>query len=243
MIRDSYTNRFQRKAKRLTMRTLGKDLTNGGERVDIDYRKSIDFESLDIYQKSHFRRYEFVSSLLSPDMLVGDFACGTGYGTVMMAQVVQKAYGCDIDAATIAAIKERYRGYGSVAFLYGDLLEIRGLPLLGFVVSFETVEYCVENTICSLFEKLRSLLRPDGAFVFSVPFMQPDTPASRRHHRTSGIDETKVREWTDQAGFRVQSIYFQNYESHDIADQLLHKDFMICVCTKKSPSHTVRMRD
>jgi len=40
------------------LRVLGKDLTNDGERVDINLsQEDISFESLDMYQKSHYMRY------------------------------------------------------------------------------------------------------------------------------------------------------------------------------------------
>src|SRR6266576_4652186 len=85
-----------RKLSSLALRALGRDLTNSGERVDIHYNGNVNFKNLDMYQKSHYKRYEFACGLFDRDMLVGDMACGTGYGTVMISEVARHAYGFDI---------------------------------------------------------------------------------------------------------------------------------------------------
>ena len=79
-----------------------------GERVDIIYSDEIEFETLDIYQKSHYRRYEFAVDYIKDGLICGDFACGTGYGTVMLAVKAQKVIGADINKEVIAAIRKRY---------------------------------------------------------------------------------------------------------------------------------------
>ncbi len=69
------------------------NLSGDGERVDIYYERDVNFDTLDIYQKSHYHRYEFAKNFISSGGLCGDFAWGTGYGSVMLAEKSQKVIG------------------------------------------------------------------------------------------------------------------------------------------------------
>lgn len=211
---------------------LWRDLTNAGERIDIYYGRQIEFKKFDIYQKSHYRRYEFACRLLNSDMLVGDLACGTGYGTLMMSHVVNHVYGCDI-SPILQFIKKRYAKFDRVSFLQSDILSVRGIPILNAIVSFETVEHLPEQLVERLFEKFNSMLCDGGLLVFSTPFRQPATPASKKHHKVFEIDEAKATYWANEAGFQVQNFFYQNYANHEIKAAEEPKDFMICVCLKK----------
>lgn len=213
-----------------------KDFTDDGERVDIDLSPKArrrDFESFDIYEKSHFKRYEFALSLLPPDALVGDFACGTAYGTVMLSGRARHAYGCDLNSRVIKMMKKRYREVPNVTLLQGDILKLSGLPTLDFISSFETIEHFDEELVLPLYGKFNELLRPGGTLIFSTPYMQPKTPDSMKHHRTFWIDEPKLQEWTRQAGFKVLNFYYQNYESHDVSEALDNKEMIVCICRKE----------
>ena len=221
-----------RRITNLTRQALGRDLTNAGERIDIYYGRQVDFKKFNIYQKSHYRRYEFACKLLNSDMLVGDLACGTGYGTVMMSHFANHAYGCDI-SPILQSVKKRYAKFDRVSFLQSDILLVRGIPILNAIVSFETVEHLPDQLVGKLFEKFKSMLCDGGLLVFSTPFRQPATPASKKHHRVFEIDEVKATYWANEAGFQVQNFFYQNYENNEIKATEEPKDFMICVCLKK----------
>lgn len=62
------------------------DLAGNGERVDIFYEENIKFDELSVNQKNHYRRYEYAKSIISPGKMVGDFACGTAYDSVMLSE-------------------------------------------------------------------------------------------------------------------------------------------------------------
>ena len=97
------------------------DLAGGGERVDIEWASEISFDRFDIYQRSHFRRYEFAQSTLYGDRC-GDFACGTGYGTGMLAEKFNTVIGADLNAEVVAEILE-----GSL-MLAAHALMLLGVP-------------------------------------------------------------------------------------------------------------------
>ena len=211
------------------------DLDGGGERVDLDYNKKIPFDLLDLYQKSHYRRYEFAKSVITAGGLAGDFACGTGYGSVMLSEVSSMVTGIDICADVITAIRRRYKDVRNVEFLSTNLKDLKYLHWFDNIVSFETVEHMDENDIPALFKSFNRALKPGGTFVFSTPYMQETTSAALASgfHKTYHIDEAKVHSWLTDSGFVAEATKYQNYQTHDIVDQLIEKDFMICVARRQ----------
>ena len=55
----------------------------------------------------HMNRYIFASDLVK-DKKVLDAACGTGYGTALLAQTAQKVCGIDISEEAISYAKSNY---------------------------------------------------------------------------------------------------------------------------------------
>ena len=92
-------------------------LGGNGERVDIQINESLNFESLDVYQKNHFRRYQFATQFIKAGDVCGDFACGTGYGSVMLAGIADRVVGADINGEVIKKIKLRYQALNNVEFI------------------------------------------------------------------------------------------------------------------------------
>jgi SAM-dependent methyltransferase len=206
------------------------DLAGGGERVDIEWANRASFDRFDMYQKSHFRRYEFARETLFGGRC-GDFACGTGYGTVMLAEKFETAIGVDLDAEVVAEITRRYQAVPNVKFIGCDLLELDFQSELDAIVSFETVEHFPEHSIPRLFEIFRRGLKPGGRLMFSVPFLQekPVGAQDLGFHLTFLIDEKKVENWLAEVGLRLEAFKYQNYATHAIRDNLEDKDFLICM--------------
>ena len=70
------------------------DLENDGERMDINYY-NMDYNSFNIYQKSHYKRYEMAKTQVKENYIVGDMACGSGYGSLMLSETGKEVYGVD----------------------------------------------------------------------------------------------------------------------------------------------------
>jgi 2-polyprenyl-3-methyl-5-hydroxy-6-metoxy-1,4-benzoquinol methylase len=206
-----------------------------GERVDITYHSHIDFEQLDMYQKSHYKRYEFAKKCISPGAICGDFACGTGYGSVMLADVASQVIGADINDEVVQQVKKRYAHLPKVNFLTVDLLELSYKTIFDAIVSFETLEHFEEKNILILMKMYNQWLKPGGIVIFSTPYMQEASEAAINmgFHLTFYIDENKINHWLNQTGFVAESFYYQNYQSHTLENNLVDKDFVICVARKK----------
>lgn len=234
-------NRIIRKIKQLFSSNrnaydfnVSNPLGGGGERVDFTYSGVIDLKKLDMFQVNHFRRYEFACGLADNPGVCGDFACGTGYGSVMLAQKAEKVIGADINAEVIAAIKSRYADILNVEFLNKDLLALKFDSTFDTLVSFETIEHFTEENIVKLLGIFNRALKTGGTLIISTPFLQERNEAAIElgHHLTFYIDENKFLYWFSLTGFRVKYFKYQNYATHMIMDDLDHKDFIICVAEK-----------
>lgn len=209
-------------------------LSNKGERVDINKNKIQNFEDFDIYQKSHIKRYEFAELLIDKNDIVGDFACGTGYGSVILSKNASKVVGIDIDKKVIGKIKHRYANNPKVEFLTSNVLNIDYKDYFNKIISFETIEHLEEIDIMSTLKIFFKGLKNNGKLIFSVPYMQEksDQAIKMGFHKTFYIDEIKIRSWVKESGFKNPIFRYQNYKTHSIENTLTDKDFIICEIEK-----------
>lgn len=209
-------------------------LDGAGERVDIYYNGNVDFEKLNTYERSHLRRYEFARDVIPVGAACGDFACGTGYGTVMLAEKTQKVIGADIDLHVIETIRKRYGEVHNIEFIHCDLLSLTYRATFDAIVSFETLEHFTEENIAKLLHIFHNGLKPSGQLIFSVPYLQEqtETAIAMGFHRTFHIDEPKLECWMSAAGFRPECYMYQDYETHMITRTPKKRDFIICIARK-----------
>jgi 2-polyprenyl-3-methyl-5-hydroxy-6-metoxy-1,4-benzoquinol methylase len=218
----------------VNLRTPKEGLEGGGERVDIDVSHATpSYESLDIYEKSHWRRYEFALDHVVPGGVSGDFACGTGYGSVLLADKSSRVIGADVDHNLVRTISRRYRHVPSVSFVCSDLLQLDFSRVFDTIVSFETIEHFAPADVTLLFAIFARALKHGGILILSTPYMQPASPEALAmgFHRTFLIDEARLISWLEDGGFVVKLIRYQSYATHDIVPDGIDQDFLIAVAT------------
>lgn len=210
-------------------------LGGNGERVDITFSGELQFERLDMYQKNHFRRYEYALGLIPEGVDVADLACGTGYGSMMLAQKANSVVGADLNGEVISAISERYKDHEKVRFMEANLLHLDFEDVVDVVVSFETIEHFKESDISTLLGIFHRALKPGGSLIFSTPYNQEDSEEARKlgFHLTFNIVEEKIEAWLEAAGFEPISYKYQDYQSHEVRDKAGHNDFILTHCRKK----------
>ena len=181
----SYFKKKFKKYEKKKSKNLVKDefdrnnpLGNGGERVDIILKDNIDFDKLDMYQKNHFKRYSYANDKIEKGWIVGDFACGTGYGSIMLSQKAQKVLGADIDKIVIDKIRVRYNDNKNVEFINYNLLNIDIKNYFNCIVSFETIEHFYESDILKVLLIFNKALITGGILIFSTPFLQKKSEAA-----------------------------------------------------------------
>jgi 2-polyprenyl-3-methyl-5-hydroxy-6-metoxy-1,4-benzoquinol methylase len=206
------------------------DLENDGERMDINYY-DMNYNNFNIYQKSHYKRYEMARTQVKENYIVGDMACGSGYGSLMLSEMCKEVYGVDIDQITIDEVTERYENEKKVKFYKNNLLDIDFENKFDLIVSFETVEHFDESDIEKLMFNFHKALKQEGTIIFSTPYNQEKIPASMKWHKTFYIVEDKMKELLN-GFFEIEKIWYQDYQTHDLKDQIDKKDFIICKAKK-----------
>lgn len=208
-------------------------LDGHGERVDIYYKRNINIDKLDMYQKSHIYRYQFAQKYVGNEDVCGDFACGTGYGTIMLSEMAKHVIGADLNSEVIHHVRERYIKNHKVEFVAANLLAMNYDSLFHKIISFETIEHFSEEDISKLFTIFSKALKPGGQILFSTPYMQEATEAALKmgFHFTFRIDEAKIENWLKKAGFKSVFFKYQNYQTHTIEDHLENKVFIICLAS------------
>jgi len=206
------------------------NLENDGERMDINYY-NMNYNNFDIYQKSHYKRYEMAKTQIEKDFVVGDMACGSGYGSMMLSEMCDEIHGVDIDETTINEISKRYETQKKVNFHIKNLLDIDFEDKFDMIVSFETVEHFEESDIKKLMENFHKALKNNGTIMFSTPYNQPKTHSSMKWHKTFYIIEDKMKELLN-GFFEIEKIWYQDYQTHILKEEIQTKDFIICKAKK-----------
>ena len=209
-------------------------LTDKGERVDINYNENKRFEEFDIYQKNHFKRYEYAKQILNQGDIVGDFACGTGYGTSMLSERSAKVIGVDINERVIKTIKKRYKKNKKIEFIVLNILNIKYKNYFDKIISFETIEHFKKKEILQLLQIYNKALKSNGEIIFSTPYMQKESEAAIKlgFHSTFLINERKIELWLKKTNFKKVLYKYQKYNTYLISDNLKIKDFIICIAKK-----------
>lgn len=211
-----------------------KKLDGDGERVDINYYK-MKYDHFDMYQKSHYHRYKFAQNYIQNTNAVGDFACGSGYGTMMLSEKAGSVIGADLNNEVISYIKNRYSKEKKVLFLNKNLLDLEYEDHFDVIISFETVEHFAEEDIPVLFKIYNKALKKGGSLIFSTPYNQEkcENAIKMGFHLTFYIVEDTIKQWLSDTGFDLKRNYYQNYSKHDVVEELEHRDFIITVANKQ----------
>jgi ubiquinone/menaquinone biosynthesis C-methylase UbiE len=209
-------------------------LGSNGERVDIQLNKGADFDTMDMYQKSHWKRYEFARDVVRTGEVCGDFACGTGYGSILISEKAESVIGADLNSKVITEIRERYKENRNTVFLNENLLNLSFQDHFDTIISFETLEHFAENDIITLLKIFNKALKANGRLLFSTPYLQEKSEEAVKmgFHLTFYIDMEKINTWLKDTGFRVEIVKYQNYDSHLLSEDLEKKDFIICAARK-----------
>jgi SAM-dependent methyltransferase len=222
-------------SNKLVARLQPSRLDGGGERVDIFDPQGANGETaLDMYQLSHLRRYQYACDQIIRNGITADLACGTGYGSALLARFSAEVYAFDLDRRTIAAATTRYRDVTNLHFAVADLLDLQFTSRFDNVVSFETIEHFAPDDIPRLLTLFTDSLKPDGKLIFSTPLEQQASPEALAldFHKTFGIDEATISRWLRECGLEPASLMYQSYSDHLISDARAGADFIICTATK-----------
>jgi 2-polyprenyl-3-methyl-5-hydroxy-6-metoxy-1,4-benzoquinol methylase len=142
-----------------------------------------------IMYAEHMTRYIAASQLVAGKTVL-DIACGTGYGSWILAQSASQVSGIDNSPEAIAYASEHYAAE-NISYSIGQAEQI-DLPdaSVDVVVSFETIEHIAHYD--TFLSEIRRVLRPDGLAIISTP--NDLEFAKGNHHHVHQFAEAELRE-------------------------------------------------
>lgn len=147
----------------------------------------------------HEKRYRFALPYCTGKRVL-DAACGTGYGTAILAQGAREVVGLDVSEEAIAYARERYCA-DNTEFLVADLSN-PGLEKASFdvVVSFETIEHLQDRD--TYLAHVSHAVRSDGVYIVSTPRADVTTESPENPFHTVEYSrddfEALLRQWFDE---------------------------------------------
>lgn len=159
--------------------------------------------------REHVYRYEWVKDFVK-DKKVLDIACGTGFGSYILAENggAAQVTGCDIDERSVkyASFKNRH---ARVNFSVQNAETINLQKGFDVIVSFETIEHLHKPE--AFLQQVSAMLNDEGVFFVSTPISDVEynsKPDNIYHVAEWGFN--KFQSMVSQY-FSIQDIYLQLY--------------------------------
>jgi 2-polyprenyl-3-methyl-5-hydroxy-6-metoxy-1,4-benzoquinol methylase len=141
--------------------------------------------------------------------LLLDGACGTGYGSKLLAKAGHKVTGIDFNEQAIAEAKIQYSD--NCNFLKANLLDYSNTSY-DAIVSIETLEHFSEEDGSILLERFADCLDSGGTLIISTPYclMSGPSPITKQHLWEYSL--TDFERVLTLAGFAVELIKTERHE-------------------------------
>lgn len=162
----------------------------------------------------HMHRYTILKRILQ-DKVVLDAACGTGYGSNIIASVAKKVYGLDISQDAINYANTNYGMRQNLEYIQGDITK---LPfddgMMDVVVSYETIEHVDGDMQRKFLREIKRVLKPDGILIMSTPNKEIYTVQSGNQATEWHVKEFYEEEYDEFLKEEFSNIrYYQQYIS------------------------------
>jgi SAM-dependent methyltransferase len=166
-------------------------------------------------EQEHVERYRYAAGFVKGANVI-DIACGSGYGSKMLADAgARSVRGFDISESAVAYANERFAS-PNLSYAQGNAENLAAVAdnSVDVVVSFETIEH-LEHVDKYLLEMMR-ILRPGGQFMVSTPERRLASvlyPLRGRPNNGYHVDEFTGRQFRGmlEAKFEVLEFAGQNY--------------------------------
>lgn len=147
------------------------------ERVVItDIEKQIEnLNNINYVKKNHIIRYKYALSILNNNDLVADVACGSGYGSKMLATHGCKVISIDQSKEAIDLCK-KHNNHKNITWIQDKIENFCNVieNKLDGIVCFETLEH-IENGHEKILNCFKERLKKGSPAICSIPLNHPDT--------------------------------------------------------------------
>jgi len=117
----------------------------------------------------HLERYKFALEFCKNKSVL-DAACGTGYGSKLIAETATKVLGIDVSKDTVQKNLNKFAGCQNLQFKVMDVCKL-DIPdnSIDVIVSFETIEHLKIEDIKLMLNEFHRVLKNDGNLIISTP--------------------------------------------------------------------------
>jgi 2-polyprenyl-3-methyl-5-hydroxy-6-metoxy-1,4-benzoquinol methylase len=137
-------------------------------------RLNVEKDKLKKYQldlNKHFLRYNFASLFTSKKFNVLDAACGTGYGSFILAKKSRKVTSIDYSKTAIKIAKQYY-SKNNITFLRKNINNFASKKKFDLIVSIETLEHLSKYDAINWLKKCKKMLKKSGLLICSSPLLR-----------------------------------------------------------------------
>lgn len=183
-----------------------------GERLVLGKR------GIELLEMEHLHRYNSVLNIVK-DKIVLDIACGTGYGSALLAQNAKCVYGVDISQETIDYCNQNYNR-ANLTYIQGSISEI---PLednsVDIIISFETIEHVNEELQKAFKKEINRVLKKDGLLIMSTPdkYVYSDIPEYKNEFHIKEFYKDEFKEYF-VGSFKNIRFFNQGLQICDVID-------------------------
>jgi ubiquinone/menaquinone biosynthesis C-methylase UbiE len=158
-------------------------------------------------ERLHLDRYSFALNQLRGGERILDAACGSGYGTDLVARQAASVIGIDISDHAIAYAKKHHQR-GNIEFRQADLRLPLALPDEHFtvVISIETLEHVADQD--RILAEFWRVLAPGGRIIISTPDREVISEKARE------LNEFHISELSKKEFIVLLSRYFHLQSLH-----------------------------
>ncbi len=137
----------------------------------------------------HFGRYKFFLKYIKPHDSVLDIACGSGYGSQILASKARFVYGVDVDAVTIEYAR-RHHLRKNIKFEAAAIEDFVSRKRYDKVISVETIEHLADPE--AFLAKVKDWLKPQGQLWLTCPLSQDDSQQTENPFHISKISYERL---------------------------------------------------
>lgn len=161
------------------------------EEITFVERIIIESEENNELKLEHLARYDFAKQYVKNNSVL-DVACGTGYGSFILAKSGAKnVIGLDKSVDAIEYAMDNYYCSPGLEFHLGDALNLSKYRQIQIIVSFETIEHL--STPTNFLDEVVKAMSVSGTFIVSTPNRLKgklsDKPMNKFHHQEWSICE------------------------------------------------------
>ncbi len=158
----------------------------------------------------HKLRYHFASQFVEGKKVL-DAACGSGYGTSMLAKTAKHVKGIDISKDAIEHAKIFYSSENiefSICSVDTLIFDDKSFDV---IVSFETLEHVPEDIQLNFLKEIKRVLKPEGILIMSTPNHDVYKLRGENHFH---VKELTFDEFSSliRSNFKEVAIYNQAFE-------------------------------